>query len=134
MSMADVQWSSELPFEQRAVERDVPDAPGVYQILQSTPYPRYNGVTRVLKIGRSEGSLRQEIANHFVRHTTANRLARVRRRPGVQVLVTFAVFPQQRAAGAEAELLRAFEDQYWDLPLLNSQRGYARDADAHYRG
>jgi hypothetical protein len=31
-------------------------------------------------------------------------------------------------------LLRAFEDAHWDLPLLNSQRGYGRGADVHYRG
>jgi len=133
MNEPDIVWSPEVPFEQRFVERDVPDQPGVYRILQSEPYPRYHGNTRILKIGKSEGSLRQEIANHFIRHTTANRLARVRKRPGLQVSVVFALAPQERVAEAEAELLRGFEDEHWDLPVLNSQRGYARSADAHYR-
>lgn len=133
MDALDINWSSEVAFEQRTVERDVPEQPGVYQILQGKTYPRYNGVTRVLKIGKSEGNLRQEIENHFVRHTAANRLARVRQLPGLRVSMVFAVLPQELAAQAEAALLRRFEDEHWDLPALNSQRGYGRNADVHYR-
>ena len=33
----------------------------------------------------------------------------------------------------ESELLRQFEDRHWDLPVLNSTRGYGRDTDKHYR-
>lgn len=129
----DIHWSGEIPFEQHTVEREVPDSPGVYQILQSQPYCRYNGETRILKIGKSEGSLRQEIGNHFIRHAVANRLVRIRRRPGIEVSVLFATLSKELAGSTEAKLLCDFEDQYWDLPLFNSQRGYARNADRHYR-
>jgi hypothetical protein len=133
MNELDIQWSSQVPFELPAVEREVPDKAGVYEILQSETYSRYNRCTRILKIGLSKGSLRQELANHFVRHTTANRLARVRKRSGVQVSVVFAVLAQDLVLQKENELLRRFEDEHWELPLLNSQRGYARNADGHYR-
>ena len=133
MSELDIRWSSEVPFESSAVEREVPDSAGVYEILQSETYSRYDGCTRILKIGMSKGSLRGELANHFVRHTAANRLARVRKRPGARVSVIFAVLAQGLVEEAEHQLLRRFEDEHWDVPLLNSQRGYARGADGHYR-
>lgn len=132
-SELDVQWSSEVPFEPLAIDRQVPDSAGVYKILQSETYSRYSGCTRILKIGKSETSLRDELANHFVRHTTANRLSRVRKRPGLRVSVVFAVLARGLAAQKENELLRRFEDERSDLPVLNSQRGYARSADGHYR-
>jgi hypothetical protein len=128
-----IDWSGEVPFEQSGVDREVPEEPGVYQILQNEDYSRYKGETRVLKIGKSDGSLRKEIANHFVRHTAANRLARVRNRPGIEVSIVFAVLPRELTAQAEAALLRKFEDDHWDLPVLNSQRGYGRNDDVRYR-
>jgi hypothetical protein len=33
----------------------------------------------------------------------------------------------------ESTLLCEFEDLHFDLPELNSQRGYVRDSDRHYR-
>jgi hypothetical protein len=37
------------------------------------------------------------------------------------------------ASEREARLLREFEDAHWELPVLNAQRGYARDEDTHFR-
>ena len=127
-----VEWSAEIPFTPEAIEQ-VPDSAGVYQILQSAEYPRYEGKTRVLKIGKSDSSLKDEISNHFLRHTIANRLARVRNRACMKVTVVFAVTPDGQASKIENELLRQFEDDHWDLPVLNSQRGYARNQDTKYR-
>ena len=126
-----INWSAEVRLAQAEVTREVADQPGVYQILQNPSYPRYKGMTRVLKIGKSDGSLRKEVSNHFVRHTAANRLARIRKQPGVEVSVVFAVLPDP--ASAEKALLCRFEDDHWDLPALNSQRGYDRSEDGHYR-
>ena len=41
--------------------------------------------TSILKIGKSDESIRAEILNHFNRHTAANRLARIRRRRDVTI-------------------------------------------------
>lgn len=128
-----IEWSAEIPFTQDAIETRMPVQAGVYEILQSIEYPRYEGKTRVLKIGKSESNLRQEISNHFLRHTTANRLARIRRHPDVKVSVRFAVTHEGTAGEIERQLLCEFEDKHWDIPVLNSQRGYARNQDAHYR-
>jgi|WetSurMetagenome_2_1015567.scaffolds.fasta_scaffold114464_2 hypothetical protein len=128
-----IEWSAEIPFLPQTIEKQVPDKAGVYQILQSVEYLRYEGKTRILKIGKSESSLKDEIANHFVRHTVANRLARIRNRPSVKVTVVFAVTPDGQAGKTESELLRRFEDECWDLPALNSQRGYTRNQDVHYK-
>jgi len=72
-----IDWSKEFPFERKSLQY-VPEEPGVYQILQSDEYQRYRGASRILKIGASKSNLRSEIENHFVRHTAANRLARIK--------------------------------------------------------
>ena len=127
-------WSDPIPFDQNALRGQVPRSPGVYQIVQTPAYQRYEGSTAVLKIGKSDGSLQDEVLNHFQRHTAANRLARIRGRPGASVSVVYSVLAVGDVAEAERTLLREFEDRHWDLPVLNSQRGYARATDAHYRG
>jgi hypothetical protein len=126
-------WSAEIPFDQSSVRAKVPQKPGVYEIRQSPPYGRYAGTTNVIKIGESDSDLQAEILNHFVRHTAANRLARIRTLPGLVVTVAFVELSAAEAGLEEARLLREFEDRHFDLPVLNSQRGYARDADRHYR-
>ena len=127
-----IQWSAEIPFIRDTIRNQIPNEAGVYQFLQSEEYPRYKGTTRVLKIGESSG-LREEILNHMVRHTVANRLARIRNQPGIAVSVIFAIVPTDDREDIERELLRQFEDEHWDLPVLDSQRGYGRGEDAHYR-
>ena len=127
-----VTWSADVPFNNESVRALVPVSPGVYQILQSEEYHRYQGRTRVLKIGMSERNLQAELLNHFRRHAVANRLARVRSRKQMIVSIVFAVVPTERARKAESALLRQFEDEHWDLPLLNANRGYGRDEDKHY--
>lgn len=87
----------------------------------------------MLKIGMSETDLREEIMNHFQRHTVANRLSRIHNRPEIQVTVKFVIGAVRDAAEFEGKLLREFEDEHWDLPVLNSQRGYTRGQDRHYK-
>jgi hypothetical protein len=128
-----IEWSTEIPFKEDEIGTQVPDKAGVYQILQHEEYPRYMGKTRILKIGKSDSSLRQEILNHFVRHTAANRLARIRNVIGTRVTVVFATIGNEKTTETEKKLLRYFEDAHWDLPVLNSHRGYERDEDKHYR-
>jgi hypothetical protein len=43
------------------------------------------------------------------------------------------VLDAAQATNREKELLREFEDQHWDLRLLNDQRGYRREEDGRYR-
>jgi len=124
-------WSEPIPFERDLVKSNVPRSAGVYKIRQDSPYPRYVGTTTVVKIGMSKRDLRAEIDNHFQRHAAANRLARIRKRQGVRVSVTFALCAEP--GKAEDLLLRDFEDEHWDLPVLNAHRGYGRDEDRKYR-
>lgn len=128
------EWSEEFVFTNEAIRQHAPTAPGVYEIRQSVEYPRYAGKTRVLKIGKSDSNMQQELLNHLQRHTAANRLARIRKRQGIQVSFRFVVLDTAQATSREKGLLREFEDQHWDLPLLNDQRGYRRGEDRHYRG
>jgi hypothetical protein len=132
--MGEAAWSQEIPFERAIIQQQVPHAAGVYEILQTPNYPRYRATTPVLKIGKSDGSLQGEVLNHFIRHTAANRLHGIRLQPGVQVFVRYKVLDAVDVGGTESQLLREFEDRHWDIPLLNSQRGYGRDQDRHYRG
>jgi len=125
-------WSAPVPLEPDPVRKLIPPAPGVYQILQDPPYGRYEGTTDIVKMGKSESSLQFEVLNHFGRHSCSNRLERIRRRPGIKVSVVWVA--SNDAAAVESMLLREFEDRHHDLPVLNAQRGYARDADKHYRG
>lgn len=125
-------WSVEIQFDPSAIARALPHRSGVYQILQSMEYARYRGNTRVLKIGKSLKDLCEEVLNHVQRHTAANRLVRIRRREDVSVTVVFAEMSAEAASECERRLLRSFEDNHWDLPVLNSQRGYERGSDAHY--
>ncbi len=125
-------WSAEIPFEGKAIESMIPHKAGVYRILQLDEYPRYRGLTRILKIGTSKGSLQQELLNHLTGHTAANRLARLRQ-DGETITGSFVVQPRELASAQESRLLQTFEDEHWELPLLNGQRGYARGTDAHYR-
>ena len=128
-----VNWSEEFAFTAEAIRKHAPTTPGVYEILQSVEYPRYEGKTRILKIGESDLNMRQELFNHLQRHTAANRLARIRKRQGIQVSFRYAVLDAAQATSREKEVLREFEDQHWDLPLLNDQRGYRRGGDRRYR-
>ena len=129
-----VAWSEPIPFEQVSIRSRVPSTPGVYQIVQEPSYARYEGTTAVVKIGKSNSDLQSELLNHFQRHTVANRLVRIRRRLGVVVSLVYSALESADATEVEARLLREFEDAHWDLPVLNAQRGYARDRDGHFRG
>jgi hypothetical protein len=126
-------WSSEHAFTKESIERHAPNSSGVYEILQSVEYPRYQGNTRILKIGMSKSNLRDELLNHLIRHTVANRLARIQWHQSVQISFRYLAFSLESAKNVERDLLREFEDEHWDLPVLNSQRGYARGEDRHYR-
>jgi len=127
-------WSSEYIFTKESVTRHIPVSSGVYEILQSVDYARYKGRTRIIKIGKSESDLQTELLNHLVRHTVANRLARIQRLPGIRISFKYLALSPEQARNNERVLLREFEDEYWDLPVLNSQRGYGRGEDRHYRG
>lgn len=129
-------WSVEFDFSEQGISK-APQKPGIYEILQSAEYPRYEGTTRILKIGCSHRAddLQSELKNHLKRHAAANRLRRICRRPNLQVTFQYS----QTSDGAEArtkerELLMQFEDKHWDLPVLNAQRGYNREEDKKYRG
>jgi hypothetical protein len=110
----------------------VPNSSGVYEVLQSSDYPRYRGSAKTLKIGMSNASLQKELLNHFVRHAVANRLTRIRNLPGLTITFHYTLLSVEPAATLEKRLLRAFEDAHWELPLLNSTRGYERGKDRHY--
>ena len=125
-----MEWSIEYPLDAKEIA-DTPRSPGVYEILQATAYPRYFGETRVLKIGMSKESLRNELLNHLNRHTAANRIFRVKRRQAVTF--HYCEVPAPDVLEAEKALLRQYEDEYWDLPVFNSTRGYERGKDLHYR-
>jgi len=126
-------WSQEFIFSKEVIKQNAPTSPGIYKILQLPEYQRYEGRTRVLKIGQSGSDLQAELLNHFARHTTANRLARIQKRSGVQVTFKHMILDSEDAQKEEKSFLRQFEDKHWDLPLLNSKRGYVRDEDRHYR-
>jgi excinuclease UvrABC nuclease subunit len=127
-----IDWSKEYPFERESLQY-VPEEPGVYQFLQSGEYHRYRGASRILKIGASKSNLRLEIENHFVRHTVANRLARITNQKELLITFVYARKRSEETIELEKLLLREFEDKYWDLPILNSTRGYIRGEDDHYK-
>ena len=123
-SKVSLDWSPEYPFSTESIRNNASNASGVYEILQQNPYARYRGTTRILKIGMSKEDLQNELVNHERRHTTANRLARIRGQTGLNVSFKYYVVEAEAAADAEKALLKEFEDRHWDLPVLNSQRGY----------
>lgn len=127
-------WSGEILFSPETIRQEVPSESGIYEIIQSTEYPRYRGETRVLKIGCSRSNLQAELQNHLHRHAAANRLARIQGTPGITVSFRYAVLHAEAVLDEEKALLRSFEEEHWDLPLLNSTRGYDRGEDRHYRG
>ena len=131
-SEVSLNWSPEYPFSTESIKNNASNTPGVYEILQRNPYARYRGATRILKIGMSKEDLQHELANHERRHTAANRLARVRGQTGLNVSFKYSVVEAEVAADAEKALLKEFEDRHWDLPVLNSQRGYG-GGDRHYK-
>ena len=131
--MTTFEWSKEIEFKRSEIRGQVPSISGVYKILQSEEYARYQRKTRVLKIGMSHTSLQQELINHFNNHTAANRLARIRKRLGITVTVQYSTVSSELAREVENELLQQFEDEHWELPFLNSTRGYKRNADKHLR-
>lgn len=125
-----MQWSKEYLLDVNEIAC-VPNSSGVYEILQAKPYPRYFGETRILKIGMSNKCLREELLNHLNRHTAANRIFRVRKQQSVTF--HYREITATDVLETEKDLLRIFEDQYWDLPVFNSTRGYDRGEDLHYR-
>jgi len=125
-------WSTDYEFDAKVIRDRVPVMSGIYEVLQSTEYPRYHGSTKTLKIGMSKVNLQQELLNHFIRHTAANRLSRIRSRSGLKVTFRYALAPVETAASLEKHLLQRFEDAHWELPVLNSTRGYERGEDRHY--
>jgi len=80
----------------------------------------------------SKGNLLQELLNHFIRHVAANRLTRIRNQPGINVTFRYVLISPETVTAAEKSLLRDFEDVHWELPALNSTRGYERGEDRHY--
>jgi len=127
-------WSQEFAFTRESIVKNAPVSSGVYEILQSVEYPSYQGKTRILKIGKSESDLKTELLNHLSRHTASNRLARIQRRAKIQISFIYLSISPEDASKAERDLLRKFEDEHWDIPVINSQRGYSRGEDIHFRG
>ena len=123
-------WSQEYRLDKEGIKK-APEAPGVYQILQDKGYNRYKGTTRILKIGMSESNLRHELNNHLQRHTVANRIKRIRK-DGRIITYQYVVTTADNAKPEEKALLRQFEEDFWDLPTLNSTRGYGRGEDNHF--
>jgi len=124
-----IDWSKEHDLDRDGI-RNAPSSAGVYEILQEPTYPRYKLDTRVIKIGMSKQDLRKELDNHLQRHTTANRIKRIRKE--ARVTFRFLVTSADDASRIEKELLKEFEDKHWDVPVCNSTRGYGRNEDSHY--
>jgi excinuclease UvrABC nuclease subunit len=124
-----IDWSVEHDLDHDGI-RSAPSSPGVYEILQESTYPRYKLATRVIKIGMSKQDLQKELDNHLQRHTTANRIKRIKKE--ARVTFRFAVTSADDASQIEKELLKEFEDRHWDVPVCNSTRGYGRNEDSHY--
>ena len=122
-------WSNEFPLDRGGI-RNAPLKSGVYEILQDREYPRYKLLTRTVKIGMSKQNLRQEIENHLQRHTTANRIKRIKNE--VRVTYRYKISSPDEAQTIEKVLLKEFEDRHWDLRVCNSTRGYGRNEDGHY--
>jgi hypothetical protein len=125
-------WSAEYEFQGKVIRAHAPADAGLYEILQSREYPRYKGRTKTLKVGMSKKNLQRELLNHLNQHTAANRLARIRRLSDLsdlKVTFRFALHPAGNTLSMEKQMLRDFEDTHWDLPILNSTRGYERGAD-----
>jgi len=122
--------SQEYRLNKEGIKK-APEAPGVYQILQDKGYNRYKGTTRILKIGMSKSNLRKELKNHLQRHTAANRIKRIRR-DGRIITYQYVVTTADNVEPDEKALLRQFEEDFWDLPTLNSNRGYGRGEDNHF--
>jgi hypothetical protein len=124
----------EIPLHAVAIRQRAPRRPGIYLILQSREYPRYRGKTRILKIGRSGRDLQAELLNHTGRHIVANRIKRIAGQLGLALTFWFEETSSADAKPRERGLLQRFEDEFWDLPVLNAQRGYRREEDSHYAG
>ena len=125
----DEEWSKEHPLERNGI-RNAPRTAGVYVILQVDEYPRYKFTTRIIEIGKSQQDLMQELENHLQRHTAANRIKRIKKES--QVSYRCRSTASDEAPGTEKTLLNELEDRHWDIPVLNSTRGYSRNADSHY--
>lgn len=117
-------WKGEFPLTLDGIS-NAPDVPGVYRIKQSEEYWRYKGFTRVLKIGKSDKSLQEELRNHLNRHTAANRIKRIKN-DALEVTLDYKVLSSDNTDSYEKELLRNSENEHWDLLALNSTRGYKR--------
>jgi predicted nucleic acid-binding protein len=117
----------------KSITENACDAPGVFEIIQAAEYSRYRGVTNVLYIGRSNARVRGELMNTLRRHTIRNRLDRIRGQTDAKVFFRFQALSAEQARLLEGVLLRSFEQEHWEIPVLNSQRGYARDEDHHFR-
>jgi len=123
------EWSKEYPLDRDGI-RNAPPTAGVYEILQVNEYPRYKFTTRIIKIGKSQQNLMQELENHLQRHTAANRIKRIKK--ALEVSYRYRITALDEAPRIEKTLLKEFEDKHWDLPVLNSTRGYGRNEDSHY--
>jgi hypothetical protein len=121
-------WSQKFELTKESIKGNAPNKSGVFKIIQSVDYPRYFGNTKILKIGMSKSDLQVELLRHLNQHTAANRLARIRRHK-IQVFFRYFNCSPEEAEDAERDLLKVFEDKHWDLPVLNSTRGYRRGED-----
>ena len=125
--------SAEYLFSRQNISAYVPQTAGTYLFLLELEYPRYEGTSRILKIGISERDLRLELLNHLNQHVAANRIKRIQSQQGLKVSFCFRVCEPDSARYIEKEMLKSFEDEHFDLPLLNRQGGYLRGEDVHYR-
>lgn len=119
-------------LNRKNIIRHAPEAAGVYEILQDHAYDRYKNKTTILKIGMTSANLREELLRHLYQHTCANRIQRISRKETLKFKFSLTR-PGRAAKKKELQLLKKFEDKYWDLPVLNSTRGYKRGEDKHYR-
>lgn len=125
-------WSTEFEFTRKSIKQNLPVVSGIYMLLQSEYYRRYKGKTRILKIGKSI-NLRHEIENHLNIHTCTNRIHRIKKYNKQKIFFKFMLVDNEKIDEKEKSLLIEFEDEFWDLPFLNSQRGYVRGEDLKYK-
>ncbi len=128
----DSKWSSEYLLVETEVER-TPKKPGAYRIYQSKRYNRYKGATRIIKIGMSGSNLSKELKNHLNRHIVANRIKRITNQEEIKVTFDYLITEnKEKATKLERDLLIQFENDHFELPVLNSQRGYRRGEDKYF--
>ena len=121
--MSITEWSDWYPLDLQSLTVAVPDSPGIYEVRTDFEFGRLRGSSQMVWIGSAKRSLKQRLLRQRVSDPDRylSRTEKWLRQAGHTLEFRYATAADGTTARRlEAEELRDYEEEHWELPPGNA--------------